>query len=57
MPDTLTMVKLIREGRKKFRCSSKANFSGINDAKIKFPSQNGTKMLIFLVFLTIFVAF
>ena len=40
------MVKLIREGRKKFRCSSKANLSGMIDAKIKFPGQNCTKMIL-----------
>ena len=39
-----TMVKLIREGRKKFGFASKANYGSISDAKIRLPSQNGAKM-------------
>ena len=38
------MVKLIREGRKKFGFASKANFGSIIDAKIRSLSQNGAKL-------------
>ena len=34
-----TMVKLIREGRKKFGYASKGHCGSIIDAKIKFPSH------------------